>query len=194
MTDREPDEVEVDVRAGRMTLMIAGGLAVLVALLVVLLATRAPGGERSERSPLIGRPAPAIEGATLDGDRFDLAAYRGRWVVVNFFWTQCIPCIEEHPELVAFHAEHATVGDAALVSVLFDDTIEDATEFFDTNGGGWPVVIDADGGVGVDYGVARVPESFLVTPTGIVVERLVEGVTAAQLDEIISQYESADAS
>jgi len=191
MTAREPDEVEVDVRGGRMTLIIAGSLAVLVALLVVLLATRAPGGERSGRSPLIGRPAPAIEGATLDGDTFDMAAYRGRWVVVNFFWTQCVPCIEEHPELVAFQAEHAAVGDAALVSVLFDDTVEDATEFFDANGGGWPVVIDADGGVGVDYGVARVPESFVVTPTGIVVERLVEGVTAAQLDEIIGRYEAA---
>ena len=193
MTDVNPDEVDVDVRAGRLTLIIASTLAVLVALLVLLLATRANGGERSERSPLIGRPAPAIEGPTLDGTVFDMTAYRGRWVVVNFFWTQCVPCIEEHPELVAFQAQHATIGDAALVSVLFDDTIEDATEFFDTNGGGWPVVIDADGGVGVAYGVARVPESFLVTPTGIVVARLVEGVTATQLNEIIDQLESAAA-
>jgi cytochrome c biogenesis protein CcmG/thiol:disulfide interchange protein DsbE len=185
------DAAEVDVGSGRPALVIAAVLAVVIVLLVAVLATRAPAGERREESPLLGKAAPAIVGTTLDGDDFDLASLRGRWVVVNFFATWCVPCVEEHPELAAFQAEHAAEGDAALVSVLFADTVRDATEFFDENGGGWPVVVDDEGAVGVDYGVARVPESFLVAPSGIVVQRLVGGVTAAQLDAVIAQYEAA---
>lgn len=185
------DAAEVDVASGRPALVIAVVLAVVITLLVAVLATRAPSGERNEQSPLLGKPAPSIVGTTLDDDDFDLASLRGRWVVVNFFATWCIPCIEEHPELAAFQAEHASEGDAALVSVLFSNNADEAREFFDANGGGWPVVVDDAGAVGVDYGVARVPESFLVAPTGIVVQRLVGGITAAQLDDLIAQYEAA---
>lgn len=188
------DAAAVDVASGRPALVITATLAIIVVLLVAVLATRAPAGERREESPLLGKPAPSIVGTTLDGDDFDLASLRGRWVVVNFFATWCVPCIEEHPELVAFQAAHAAEGDAALMSVLFADSVDNATEFFDANGGGWPVVVDDEGGVGVDYGVARVPESFLVAPSGIVVERLVGGVTAAQLDDVIAQYEEASGS
>ncbi len=172
-------------------LIVAVVLAVVVALLIAVLATRSPSGERSRQSPLLGRPAPAIVGITLAGEGFDLADYRGRWVVVNFFATWCIPCVQEHPELAEFQALHAGTGDATLVSVLFDNTADEAQAFFTENGGDWPVVADEVGAVGVDYGVARVPESFLVTPSGIVVERLVGGVTAAEIDELIALYEGA---
>ena len=186
-----PDEPEVDLGRGKPARTIAVVLAVVLALLVVLLATRSVVGERETQSPLLGKPAPAIDGTTLDGEAFDLGALRGRWVVVNFFATWCTPCIEEHPELASFQADHAAAGDAALVSVLFDNSADEAAEFFEENGGGWPVVVDDAGRVGVAYGVARVPESFLVSPTGIVVQRLVGGVTAAQLDEIIAELEAA---
>jgi cytochrome c biogenesis protein CcmG/thiol:disulfide interchange protein DsbE len=177
----------------RTALVVTAVIAVLVALLVAVLATRAPSTERVSRSPLIGRLAPAIAGATLDGGSFDLADHRGRWVVVNFFATWCIPCLEEHPELVAFDEAHAATGDASVVSILFDDEPDDAREVFAKRGGDWPVVIDDEGAVGVAYGVARVPESFLVAPDGTVVQRLVGGVTRAQLDGILAQYEAAAA-
>jgi cytochrome c biogenesis protein CcmG, thiol:disulfide interchange protein DsbE len=175
----------------RTALVAAAVVAVLVALLVAVLATRAPSTERVTRSPLIGHLAPAIAGTTLDGEAFDLSSHRGRWVVVNFFATWCIPCIEEHPELRAFDEAHAAAGDASVVSILFDTKPEAARETFADQGGDWPVVIDDEGAVGVAYGVARVPESFLVAPDGTVVQRLVGGVTRAQLDELLEQYEAA---
>jgi cytochrome c biogenesis protein CcmG/thiol:disulfide interchange protein DsbE len=166
-------------------------VGVLVALLVAVLASRDPSTERVTQSPLIGRLAPPIAGTTLDGGSFDLADQRGRWVVVNFFATWCIPCLEEHPQLDAFHQAHTAAGDASVVSILFDDEPDDARDVFEERGGDWPVVIDREGAVSVAYGVARVPESFLVAPDGTVVQRLVGGVTAAQLDDILEQYEAA---
>jgi cytochrome c biogenesis protein CcmG/thiol:disulfide interchange protein DsbE len=190
-----PDEPATDEQVGgpRTALVAAGVIAVLVALLVAVLATRAPNTERVTKSPLLGKLAPAIAGETLDGGTFDLASQRGRWVVVNFFATWCTPCLEEHPELAAFDEGHAAAGDAAVVSVLFDDTPDNARDEFAKRGGDWPVVIDEEGAVGVAYGVARVPESFLVAPDGTVVQRLVGGVTAAQLDDLLARYEAAAA-
>jgi cytochrome c biogenesis protein CcmG/thiol:disulfide interchange protein DsbE len=78
-----------------------------------------------------------------------------------------------------------------VVSVTYDNRSDDARRFFEENGGDWPVVDDPENSIGVAYGVARVPESFLVSPSGIVVERLVGGVTAAQLTDLINQYEQA---
>jgi cytochrome c biogenesis protein CcmG, thiol:disulfide interchange protein DsbE len=179
--------------APRTALVAATVVAVLAALLVAVLATRDPSVERLTKSPLLGRLAPPIEGTTLDGDTFSLAGQRGRWVVVNFFATWCVPCLAEHPELAAFDEGHASTGDATVVSVLFDDEPEDARAEFARRGGDWPVVIDDEGAVGVAYGVARVPESFLVAPDGTVVQRLVGGVTSAQLDDLLAQYEGAAA-
>ena len=189
----EPDDLVLD-EAGpartRTALVAAVVVGLLAAAFVVVLATRDPSGERATQSPLIGRTAPGIAGETLDGDAYDLADARGRWVVVNFFATWCVPCRIEHPELVDFHERHSELGDAAVVSVLFDDAPDVARDFFAAEGGDWPVVVDPDGAVGVAYGVARVPESFLVAPDGTVVQRLVGGITARQLDDLLAAYEA----
>lgn len=174
----------------RPALVAAVVVGAVIALLVVLLATRDPAGDRTAASDLVGKPAPALGGKTVLGEPFDLGA-SDRWTVVNFFATWCVPCIKEHPELKAFAAEHAKTGDAQVVSVVYDDKPEQVKEFFDTKGGDWTVVDSDEGRTAVDWGVAKVPESYLVTPTGVVVERLVGGVTQKGLDELIAAYEEA---
>jgi len=192
--DGDEDSGMDRVRSGRTALIVSGVVAVVVGVLVAVLATGDPATERRTESPLLGRLAPAVQGTTLDGEAYELVDLRGRWVLVNFFATWCTPCVVEHPELVAFAAEHAAIGDAAVVSVLYDDEPDAAREFFQERGGDWPVVIDADGSIGVSYGVARVPESFLVAPDGTVVQRVVGGVTRAQLDDSLARYDAAAAS
>ena len=85
-------------------------------------------------------------------------------MLVNFFATWCVPCQREHDELAAFDDRHDAAGDAVVVSVVFDDTTEDARDFFEEEGGDWPVVVGDQGDIALDYGVIEVPESYLVEP------------------------------
>lgn len=187
--DPEGEEAGPGRRRMRPTRMAAIAVGIVVALLVVLLATRDPAGERTAQADLVGQRAPALNGDVLLGDGFELGA-SDRWTVVNFFATWCVPCIQEHPELRAFDEEHAALGDAQVVSVVYDDKPSEVTRFFEDNGGEWPV-LDADQGrTALDWGVAKVPESYIVSPTGIIVERLVGGVTQANLNQVIAAYEA----
>jgi cytochrome c biogenesis protein CcmG, thiol:disulfide interchange protein DsbE len=164
--------------------------AVVLAGLVAVLVAQ-PGGERYADSPIVGRSAPAITGETFEGDTVEVERYRGRWLVVNFFATWCVPCIEEHPDLVEFHEAGRRSGEAAVVSVVVDTPTPEARSFFERNGGEWPVVIDPEGRTALDYGMLKVPETFLVRPDGVVAQRILGGVTVDGLQGLIDAYEEA---
>lgn len=174
----------------RPTLVAAVVVGAVVALLVGLLATRSTGGNETESASLDGKTAPPIDGKAIRGEPFDITT-SDQWVVVNFFATWCGPCVEEHPELVAFEREHTKTGDARVISVAFNENSETIARFFDAKGGDWTVVDGDEGRTAVAWGVAKVPESYLVSPYGVVVQSFRSGVTKAELDAVIDAYEQA---
>ncbi|MGH9183855.1 MAG: TlpA family protein disulfide reductase [Acidimicrobiales bacterium] len=175
-------------RRGRVALMGAVGVGVVLALLIGVLATREPSTTKLADSPLVGRPAPEISGPSLlDGRSFALSGERGRFVLVNFFATWCVPCRIEHPELVRFSQAHREAGDAKVVSVVFSDKASDVEAFFAERGGDWPVVDDPVGRVALDWGVSGVPESYLVGPEGVVRAKVVGGVRADELEALLAR-------
>jgi cytochrome c biogenesis protein CcmG/thiol:disulfide interchange protein DsbE len=177
-------------RPGRVGLLVSAVVAVLIVAFVAVLATREPATERRTDSPLLGKVAPALVGETLDGGSFDIDDHRGQWVVVNFFATWCAPCREEHPELVAFDEAHRAAGDAAVVSVVYDDRVDDVRDFFAERGGEWPVIVDG-GLAAVGYGVVGVPETYLVAPSGFVVQKYTGGVTQDAIQSDIDALTAA---
>jgi cytochrome c biogenesis protein CcmG/thiol:disulfide interchange protein DsbE len=108
-------------------------------------------------------------------------------VVVNFFATTCVPCVVEHPELVAFNDEYAPLGEASVVSIAFSDTSQNVRDFFAENGGDWAVLAEDTGRHAISYGVAAVPETYLVAPTGIITSKFIGGVTKADIEAEIAR-------
>jgi len=193
--DAEPGaDAEAPERGSRRGRLIATVLTVAaVAIgLVAVLATSEPAANRIASSPLVGQEAPAVTGTTLDGSAFDLAEQSGQWTLVNFFATWCAPCRQEHDDLSRFHERHEGIGDAGVVSVVFNDELSDARSFFDEFGAPFPVITSDDGAIALDFGVAKVPESYLVSPDGVIVAKIIGGVTDEGLEDLLARFAGTD--
>ena len=166
---------------------VAGAIALVLVAFIGLLATRKQG-DAGMTSALINQPVPVTVGETLTGESFDINNHKGQWVLVNFFSTTCRPCIEEHDDLTAWFNEHQATGDATLVSVVFNEDADSVKKFFDRSGGGWPVLGNEDGSISSEYGVVKLPESYLVDPTGVVRVKYLGAVTQEELNQRIASY------
>jgi cytochrome c biogenesis protein CcmG/thiol:disulfide interchange protein DsbE len=175
-------------------LLVALCVAVVVAVLVAVLATSktAQQVQNEVNGGLINKPAPAVAGPLLPGGRGSLTDYRGRWVVVNFFASWCIPCQQEQADLIRFQNNHQAPGDATILAVRFDDPdVGPIRALMDKSGGHWPVIDDPK--AKFDWGVTGPPETFLVNPQGTVVAHIVGQVYASQLELLLGRLEAEGA-
>jgi cytochrome c biogenesis protein CcmG/thiol:disulfide interchange protein DsbE len=169
-------------RTRRVAPFIALGVALVVAGLFVVLLGSDPPSDESAETNLMDRPAPDSVGTLADGATFQLSRRKGDWVVLNFFQSSCVPCQQEHPELQRFVAQQAALPDGArFYTVVWDDDRQRVEDFFEREGGDWPIVYDDAGSIATAFGVAKVPETWIIDPGGIVRGRIISEVTAAFL-------------
>lgn len=128
---------------------------------------------------------PALRVTTLDGAVYDLAAQRGKWVVVNYWATWCGPCLKEMPELSALAAMRPHI---AVLGLVYEDTSEDELRaFLRQHPVAYPVARVDIYAPPPAFGAPRgLPASWLIGPDGRVVRKYVGPVTARMLEDDIA--------
>jgi peroxiredoxin len=131
------------------------------------LATMLTGCDRVEQ-------APALSYTLLDGRKSDLAALHGHVVLVNFWATDCAPCVEEMPALVANWRQFAPQGFQTLAVSMRYNAPALVANFAEAHALPFGVVIDNTGEIAERLGnVQFTPTSLLINKRGQVVRRWV---------------------
>jgi peroxiredoxin len=153
-------------RRGLITVLLLGGIAVAWT-------------GRGDFTPVdSGRTAPDFAATTLQGDTFDVAAMRGRVVVLNVWATWCRPCVKEMPALQRLWERNrddglVVVGVSVDSPALLMGDVEGAVRrFVDDLGLTFPIVLDPERRIEAGYPVAGYPMTFVIDREGRIVERV----------------------
>jgi thiol-disulfide isomerase/thioredoxin len=153
---------------GRRTI---AGVALLMSALALLLVagcgSSAPAATASSSSP---SGELVFSGATLDGQAFDLAAYKGKPVVVNFWASWCGWCAREMPDLVKFAAAHP---DVVVIGVDVNDKVPAAQKFAAKYAITYPLVADEQGVIFGHFDSQGLPTTIFYDSDLNVVDKIV---------------------
>ena len=166
--------------------MSSKSFAVVIAVLAVIGLLGFGLLSKGEASLSVGDRAPDKELSRLGAPGTgELADYRGKWVLANFWASWCAPCKAEAPALESFQRAHAVAGFTVL-GINLDDATDDAVAFVQRYGLSYPQLRDGDGGDRRDaYGMTGFPESFLIDPEGNIALIRRGPVDAEYLDRMV---------
>ena len=133
-------------------------------------------------SPAKLKWAPEVTFSTLNGEKINMRALRGRPVLVTFWATTCPNCLKEMPHLVELYEEFRNSGFELIgVAMPYDPpnrVLELATERLLP----YPIALDIDGTLAAAFGkVMLTPTSFLIAPNGRIIKHKIGEMNMARL-------------
>jgi len=158
-------------------------LAVFIVLMVFLYVGlfRDP---REVPSPLVGQPAPTFTLAQLHAPdkQLSTADMKGQVWLLNVWASWCVSCRVEHPLLV----ELSKANIVPVIGLNYKDRNELGKQWLAQNGDPYRLsVVDADGRVGIDFGVYGVPETFVIDKSGMIRYKQIGPITTEALEKTI---------
>lgn len=125
----------------------------------------------------VQRPVPVVQLVDFAGKPVTLP--QGKWVLVNFFASWCVPCVLEHPQLMELKDKLTIIG------INYRDQRVNAEAMLKQRGNPYvAIAADNKGEAALAFGIAGVPETFLINPQGQIVWHAAGPVMQNQLDEI----------
>jgi peroxiredoxin len=124
----------------------------------------------------------------LDGKEYRLGEYAGKWVVINYWSTTCAPCLQEIPELEAFHKRHHE-KDAVVLGVNYEDIKKSwLQDFVESMKISYPVLL-SDADARTPFGpIMMLPTTYIISPEGKFMGRQSGAITAGMLDKYLESH------
>ena len=104
----------------------------------------------------------------INGEMRDLTHYRGKVVIINFWASWCVPCLEEMPSLERLYQKFKDSG-LVVLGIGIDDTAQALEEFQKKLGITFPILVDSKGTLKLPYSIRGYPETFIVDRKGKIV-------------------------
>lgn len=124
----------------------------------------------SEKITEVGDTAPSFTVVTDDGQRLTRSEFGGRLLVLNFWATWCLPCVEELPSLNAFQKELASSG-VVVLGVSVDRNERAYRQFLRRAGVSFRTSRDPEAEISSRYGTYKYPETYVIDRNGKVVQK-----------------------
>jgi peroxiredoxin len=137
---------------------------------------------------IAGKTAPDVAYTLLDGSNSNLQSLRGKVVLVNFWATDCEPCVREMPQIVATHEKFRGRGFETLAVAMSYNAPALVINFAERRKLPFGVVIDNTGAVARGFGhVDFTPTSVLIDKRGHIVKRIVGEPDFPALDKLVEK-------
>ncbi len=135
-------------------------------------------------SPLINKPAPAFTLPQLHdpSKTFSSQDMKGQVWMLNVWASWCVSCREEHPVLMSLSRKNIV----PVYGLDYKDKNADGEAWLRNGGNPYTLVAtDADGRVGIDYGVYGVPETYVIDKQGVIRYKQIGAITHENLQNKI---------
>lgn len=151
------------------------------------------------RTTLVGKPY-ELTGVTIDGNAIDWKQYKGKVVLIDFWATWCIPCIQELPNVIAQYKKYNEQG-FEVIGINLDDDPARLKQFMDEAPIPWKTVVTVnektrgfDAPIAAKNGIDKIPFTVLVDRDGTVSAINLRGVDLeTSLAKIFDSGEKPDA-
>jgi peroxiredoxin len=136
-------------------------------------------------APVHGEPLPEVTLRDTDGNDVALADLEGEPLVINFWYSGCVPCKQEMPELGA--AADRLTDQVTFIGVNLADSADVAQEFADEHGAKYLQLLDTNGELASEVGVNVQPTTLFVAPDGSIVRQKAGELSADALDTALAE-------
>lgn len=140
---------------------------VIVLLLIIFVNGCNPSSNGGSGS---GNPAPDFQLQDIEDQTVTLSSLRGSPVMINFWASWCSPCRDEMPFLQQIYEDRDSYG-VTLITINLRESLSVVTQFMQNNNLSFPVLLDTDGSVSLNYNVSGIPTTFFIDKDGIIKEK-----------------------
>jgi len=131
-------------------------------------------------------PAPGFSLTDINGQKLDLASYRGKVVLLDFWATWCAPCRTEIPHFVDMQNKYGGQG-LQIIGISLDDNDKPVKKYYAEQKMNYPVAVGDDKLAEAYGGVLGLPEAFIIDREGRIIAKHTGETEMAVFEKEISE-------